>query len=246
MPELPVLIVGDVHGDLERLFQALKPYPAAEWHTIFLGDLVDGGPFGVGALRYARDRPNSTVLVGNHEALMVAALRRHPQRGPAVLSWLAAGGEWHDLEELARDPPLQDWLRQRPGLVRLADGTLVQHSDNDGYRLLLDRAGEQEPIETVNAEIRRLLQGDDDYRLWDVLTPRSVFRRRPAVLDRWLLLTGCRRIVHGHTPHRKARPDAYHGGRAICFDGGLSRYGGNRFRRLSPLGASVAPLPPLQ
>jgi hypothetical protein len=59
--ELPVLIVGDVHGDLERLFQALKPYPAAEWNTVFLGDLVDYGMFGVGAMRYARDRPNSTV-----------------------------------------------------------------------------------------------------------------------------------------------------------------------------------------
>ena len=62
--ELPILIVGDVHGDLERLFQALKPYPAAEWQTIFLGDLVDYGPFGVGALRYARDRANSIVLLG--------------------------------------------------------------------------------------------------------------------------------------------------------------------------------------
>ena len=64
---LPVLIVGDVHGDIERLFTALKPYPAAEWRTIFLGDLVDYGMFGVGALRYARDRPNSDVLLGNHK-----------------------------------------------------------------------------------------------------------------------------------------------------------------------------------
>src|SRR5213078_3315625 len=54
--DLPVLIVGDVHGDIERLFQALKPYPADEWHTIFLGDLVDYGMFGVGALRFAHDR----------------------------------------------------------------------------------------------------------------------------------------------------------------------------------------------
>src|ERR1700740_2056091 len=68
--DLPVLIVGDVHGDLERLFQALKRYPADGWHTIFLGDLVDYGMFGVGALRYARDRPNSSVLIGNHEVAL--------------------------------------------------------------------------------------------------------------------------------------------------------------------------------
>jgi len=76
MANMPVLVVGDVHGDLERLFQALKPYPAAEWHTIFLGDLVDYGMFGVGALRYARDRANSTVILGNHEVAI-----RHESAG---------------------------------------------------------------------------------------------------------------------------------------------------------------------
>jgi len=69
--DLPVLIVGDVHGDIERLFTALKPYPAEKWRTIFIGDLVDYGNFGVGALRYARDRANSTVLLGNHEVAMM-------------------------------------------------------------------------------------------------------------------------------------------------------------------------------
>jgi len=69
--DLPVLIVGDVHGDLERLFQALKPYPAEAWRTVFVGDLVDYGLFGVGALRFARDRPNTTVLLGNHEVAMM-------------------------------------------------------------------------------------------------------------------------------------------------------------------------------
>src|SRR5487761_801404 len=101
--KLPVLVVGDVHGDLERLFQALKPYPVAEWRTIFLGDLVDYGPFGVGALRYARDRPNSVVLLGNHEVAMLWALR-DPNR---VGFWFGIGGQDHDLKELAKDVALQ-------------------------------------------------------------------------------------------------------------------------------------------
>src|SRR5262249_22463631 len=77
---LPVLVVGDVHGDLERLFSGVKRYPPDAWRTIFLGDLVDGGPFGVGALRYAHDRPHSTVLLGNHEVLMLAALGARAER----------------------------------------------------------------------------------------------------------------------------------------------------------------------
>src|SRR5947209_2893063 len=97
--DLPVLIVGDVHGDLERLFAALQPYPADRWHTIFLGDLVDYGIFGVGAMRYARDRANSEVLLGNHEVAMLWALR-DPTR---VGFWMSIGGQEHDLAELRKD-----------------------------------------------------------------------------------------------------------------------------------------------
>src|SRR5258708_22173394 len=112
---LPVLIVGDVHGDLERLFQALRSYPADQWHTVFVGDLVDYGMFGVGALRYARDRANTTVLMGNHEVALLWALR-DPTR---VGFWMSIGGQEHDLDELRRDPALPPWPPVRPAPVRL-------------------------------------------------------------------------------------------------------------------------------
>src|SRR5205823_14574023 len=41
--DLPVLIVGDVHGDIERPFQPLKPYPAEECNTTVRPDLGDYG-----------------------------------------------------------------------------------------------------------------------------------------------------------------------------------------------------------
>src|ERR1700730_1982985 len=131
--DLPVLIVGDVHGDLQRLFEALKPYPAAEWHTIFLGDLVDYGLFGTGTLRYARDRANSTVLLGNHEVAMLWALRDPQRIGP----WISMGGQRHDLDELAADPGLQEWMRKLTALLRVPDGTLLQHCGSDAYSQLI-------------------------------------------------------------------------------------------------------------
>src|ERR1700730_14799193 len=134
----PPLIVGDVHGDLERLFAALRPYPATEWKTVFLGDLVDGGPFGVGALRYARDRPNSTLLLGNHEVAMLWALRDRSR----LSSWASIGGQ------LEGDPAIEVWVRSRPLMLRDEDGTLYQHSDNDYYGRLLDR-DDPDPIATV-------------------------------------------------------------------------------------------------
>src|SRR5260221_5934173 len=116
MPDrLPVVAVGDVHGDLERLFSGLRPYPPDRWRTIFLGDLVDGGPFGVGALRYARDRPNSEVLLGNHEVMMLWTLRDRSR----LSFWAGLGADLHDLNELEADPTLQEWLRRAPPLVQL-------------------------------------------------------------------------------------------------------------------------------
>ena len=236
MANLPVLVVGDVHGDIERLFQALKPYPPAHWHTIFLGDLLDYGMFGVGALRYARDRANSTVLLGNHEVAMLWALR-----DPARIGWwMGLGGQRHDLDELARDAPLQAWMRELPALVPLDDGTLAQHCGNDGYAALIDPEAAR-PTDGINAGVRDLLAHEGESKLWDVLSGPNIFETQPMRLERWLEMTSSRRVVFGHKPHGALSPQHYHEGRAINFDGGLSR-SHRKHRRASPVGATVAPL----
>ena len=239
---LPVLIVGDVHGDLERLFSGLKPYPPDRWRTIFLGDLVDGGPFGVGALRYARDRPNSTVLLGNHEVMMLAALQDRAERGSQLHAWLGAGGQPHDLEELARDPVLPDWLRGRPAMRMLEDGTLVQHCDSDELGALVP-ADSLDTVEAVNREVARLVAAGDLRPLIDRMTSRGVFRRQKLRLESWLGRTGAARVVHGHTPHRNQQPDVYAGGLAICYDGGMGRWGRPGAFRGGSIRGSVGPLP---
>src|SRR6476661_2668881 len=186
--DLPYLIVGDAHGDLERLFAALKPYPADRWHTIFLGDLVDYGMFGVGCLRFARDRKNSEVLLGNHEVAMVSALRDSSRVG----FYISIGGQQHDLDELRQDLPLQTWMMARPLLLKLEDGTLVQHCGHDDYRLLLGDA-KADPVETINTNGRLVLEAGDTHLLWDVMSGKGVFATQPERLERWLELTGSRR-----------------------------------------------------
>jgi hypothetical protein len=234
--ELPVLVVGDVHGDLERLFAALRPYPSDRWHTVFVGDLVDFGMFGVGALRYARDRANTTVILGNHEVAMLWALR-DPSR---VGFWMSIGGQQHDLEELRRDAALQAWLRERPAMVRLQDGTVVQHCGHDGYSRWIDsRAADK--VESVNARARDLLMHAGEQELWDVLSARMIFDQQLDRLLNWLEATNSRRVVFGHTPHNNPRPAVYHGGKAVNVDGVISR-SHRKYRHVSPLAASVAPL----
>ena len=237
--DLPVLIVGDVHGDLERLFEALKPYPADRWRTIFLGDLVDYGLYGVGALRYARDRANSVMLLGNHEVAMLWALR-DPLR---IGFWMGLGGQRHDLDELARDAPLQEWLRHRPALMKLRDHTLVQHCGTDTYGTLVESL-ERDPVAAINTRVQQLLSNERESELWDAMSGHNIFATSAERLDRWLGVTGSSRVVLGHNPHRSSRPEVYHDGRAINFDGGFSRQ--HRLnRRLSPPGATVAPLTPI-
>ena len=233
--DLPVLIVGDVHGDIERIFSALKPYSAEEWHTIFLGDLVDYGMFGVGALRYARDRPNSSVLLGNHEVALLWALR-DPTR---VGWWISIGGQKHDFDEITRDEPLQEWLRGRPAMLRLHDGTLVQHCGHDLYARWLDDG--TDPVDSINARVQQLIHEHREDEAWDVLSAKNVFAQQPMRLREYLQATHCRRVVFGHTPHRSKQPEVYHDGLAINFDGAFSR-SHRKHAGMSPIGASVAPL----
>ncbi len=228
---LPVLIVGDVHGDLERLFAALKPYPAQQWRTIFLGDLVDYGMFGVGVMRYARDRANTEVLLGNHDVAMLWALR-DPSR---IGWWMGIGGQKHDLDELRKDDDLQRWMRERPAVIELPDGTLAQHCGNDAYLELGPTAG------AINSRTRDLLIGGGEATLWTLLSSPNVFESQAQRLERYLDLMRAKRLVFGHKPHRQSKPAVFHDGKAINFDGGLSR-SHRLHQRGAPLAASVGPL----
>ena len=194
--------------------------------------------FGVGALRYARDRANTTVLLGNHEVALLWALR-DPSR---VGYWISIGGHQHDLDELRADEPLQEWLKTRRLMIKLRDGTLVQHCGNDDYRMLLGN-DESDPVNAINSAATLVLGEGDAHLLWEVMSGKGVFATQPERLERWLQLTGSRRVVFGHTPHRNATPARYHGGKAINFDGGLST-SHRLFRRGAPQAASVGPLDP--
>ncbi len=79
----PVAVIGDVHGQTEKLdiilqkLQALPDY-RDRW-IVFIGDLVDRGPDPRGAietvLRLQQEHRRTTAVAGNHELAMAAALR---------------------------------------------------------------------------------------------------------------------------------------------------------------------------
>ena len=80
-------IVGDVHGELdsllsleERVHSFAEQHGFAATHFVLVGDLVDRGPNSAGVVEHARKgvaAGTHSVILGNHEEAMLAALDAH-------------------------------------------------------------------------------------------------------------------------------------------------------------------------
>jgi hypothetical protein len=251
----PLLVVGDVQGDVARLEEALQPFPEDEYDTVFLGDFFQGGEPGAGggaaAAQVARARHNSRAVLGNHDLFLLVVLERsrgapenaewRTRDGRNVEElWLHRRGDWADLRAVAGDPALESWLRSLPFLLRLEDGTLAQHTDDDRYAEI------GATIDDVNAAVHGWLATSGG-----ALTALRYTIGRHAFddserLDRYLRHFDVRRVVHGHTAHWNETPLTLHGGRVVSFDGRFSRFWGRQpGEEAGPIGATVALLPPI-
>ena len=78
-----------------------------EDHLYIIGDVVDRGPDGIALLQRIHRMPNATLLLGNHEYMMINALR-HPEDNWAAYLWYKNGCEetirhFYDLAPQARE-----------------------------------------------------------------------------------------------------------------------------------------------
>ncbi len=75
--DVPVVFVGDTHGDREASERVLSRFPPRDHVLVFLGDYVDRGPDSAGnlalLLRAKLQQPERVfLLMGNHEAWLVS------------------------------------------------------------------------------------------------------------------------------------------------------------------------------
>lgn len=133
MPRIPdherIYAIGDIHGRLdlfERLVALIREdndtRGAANVRLILLGDIVDRGPASAALIErcraFAGRSERFVLLKGNHEAMMVHAVRGNYS---ALALWLRSGGDatlrsWGVPDDLVRDAPfpeLLDGVRQR-------------------------------------------------------------------------------------------------------------------------------------
>lgn len=229
--------MGDVHGHRDVLVELLRDaglldasgrWSGADARLWLMGDLVDRGPDGIGAVELVmalEGQGDVRCLLGNHEVLLLAVDGFPGHRvggGDATFGdvWLANGGELGDLRRL-RDEH-RDWIARRPAVAREGPWLLL-HADTDRY---LELGSSVEGVcgaataTLRQADARRLAQ------LFDVLCDRGRLATL-RVLDEVLAALGGERIVHGHTPipfvldrdpGTVTEPLSYAGGRALNVD----------------------------
>jgi hypothetical protein len=206
-------VVGDVHGQLDKLVAVLQQaglmdeqlHWAGDDATLwFMGDFFDRGPDGVGAVDLVRqlqqDAPGQVkALLGNHDLLILGALRLPgaPTSGPSgtmYKDWMRNGGEPSDLARLT--PAHVEWLLTLPAMAHEGD-VLLAHAGAWFYT----RYGRT--VAEVNAAFASLLRSDDA-QAWDRIlndfSERLTFQQEPAKTAEFLRIYGGRRLVHGHTP----------------------------------------------
>ncbi|MEU5399696.1 metallophosphoesterase [Streptomyces sp. NPDC005963] len=216
----PLYVVGDVHGYLDELIDALTAqglidgdggWAAGNARLWFLGDFTDRGPDGIGVIdlvmRLSAEAAAAggycKALMGNHELLLLGAKRFgdtpvNSGAGTATFqaAWLLNGGQKADMDRL-QDVHVQ-WMARLDAVVE-EDRHLLMHSDTTAY---LDYGS---TIEDVNEAVHEILTRNDADECWDLfrkLTKRFAFRDEggaQAVRD-LLAAYGGQRIVHGHSP----------------------------------------------
>lgn len=249
----PVYVIGDVHGHALTLRRLLREcglidadggWTGGAARLWLLGDYVDRGPDGVGVIDLIRRMQSESTaaggavqpLLGNHEALILAARRfgsRFTESGVSFRgAWKMNGGRDSDLDALTEDHV--EWLVSLPAIAR-HDDWLLLHADATFY---LDFGS---TIDAINEALRGLLQSDEE-RAWEYLLTVTAQRRAfdgsapdsEERLSSFLDTFGVTRLVHGHTPIDYMRGIAaadvtdayvYADGRCVNVDGGLYRGG---------------------
>jgi hypothetical protein len=212
-----VFVVGDVHGHRDVLADLLRGsglvgdddrWRGADARVWFMGDLVDRGPDGIGAIDLVRrlERESDRAvrcLLGNHETMLLAVHRFAANEtsvpGESFYElWKLNGGVDRDLQALTSDHV--GWLTSLPPIAREGDWLLL-HADTPAY---LELGSTLADIAAATPLV--LAEGSVDAvdRVLEIVSDRMRLDD-PDAVDALLDAYGGLRIVHGHTPIASVR-----------------------------------------
>ena len=193
-------ILSDIHGNKEAFDAMLSLIDLQpEDHLYILGDVIDRGTHGIELLQQIREMKNCTLLLGNHEYMMVNAFR-HPDNLHLKYLW-RNNGYMHTYDRFVdlTQEEQEDLLRYLESLPVQLEITVNRR------RFILVHAAPQELLETENERC------DDpkEFMVWHRL---SKFSRMPARKN----------VIFGHTPTWKYhnKPRIFHGRKMLAIDCG--------------------------
>jgi bis(5'-nucleosyl)-tetraphosphatase (symmetrical) len=140
--------IGDIHGCLdsfERLLARIG-FDASHDHLLLCGDIVNGGPDSLGALRWVVDHADHVdTVLGNHDLHMLAvASGSRPYRDKDTFS---------DILEAPDGSELLDWLRHQHMTLEHGDFFMVHAGLLPNWPL--------QKAAKLGHEVERALRGDD-------------------------------------------------------------------------------------
>jgi hypothetical protein len=245
-------IVGDIHGDYDKLTRLLKDArlvdDALRWSgsqaaLIFIGDFFDRGPDGISVVDLVMRLQTEaraaggcvSALLGNHEPLILSALWMpdEPTSGPTGTfygDWKFNGGQDSDLRRLTYTHT--DWLTRLPAMALIGDWLLL-HADSTDY---IKYGSSVEEVNRAISSLLRRRQPAEYNRLLGQFS-REFGDHRPNGHDKVNLVLhtyGAKRLVHGHTMinnmtrqplNTVTQALIYDGGRCVNVDGGMGEGG---------------------
>lgn len=199
-----IYVMSDVHGCEARYRDILKQiHLTSEDHLYILGDVIDRAPGGLHILRDTMKKPNITLLLGNHEHMMLQALTQ-PGTEKEMARWYWNGGDlthrpFKHCSKAYREEVLS-YIRDLPLNIEIT----VNGTDY----LLVHGA----PVETYQPELSRY-DNEVMHAVWTRLTVDDP-------------LPEGKTVIFGHTATRKygVYPSwrIYHGNNRIGIDCGCA------------------------
>lgn len=195
-------VMSDIHGNLDRYRSVMSKINLAEEdHLYVLGDVIDRYPFGIEILLELMEMKNATVLLGNHELMMIKAIQGSIQYNPMEV-WNRNGGRFTRMEFLNQPEKTQkrilDYLTSLP---------LTAEVEAGGKQYLLVHGAPPE----LHGKIPAKYMDKKEFSVWTRLGEDD-------------LMPEGKTVIFGHTPteyYQEGVPlRIWHGGDKIGIDCG--------------------------
>ena len=178
--------MSDIHGNRRRFDAVIAQIDLQPGDTLYvLGDVIDRHRHGIELLQRLMQMPNTHLLLGNHEFMMLNALREEgeslpwPRREESLEHWFYNGGEPTLLAFRALPPEqqkeLKEFLKTRP---------LSMELELNGRRYRFVHAA---PAELFDAAAAERYTSETEFAVWHRL-------------ERFPVLQGTETLIFGHTP----------------------------------------------